>query len=214
MPNARNPSLLLTQRQVDLIADALCSAKDADRLKPVDVWNAGLVSNTGYNLRDYVSYRWNLTRAGTTMRTNKILRNIDRVQRQTENKNSTDDVWEVKMGYYSQVSAFCVGLGGTTSEVEMIRQSAWLLWGWLWMDESDASLRRLTITKVGMGGHREAQIRTSLQSEKMNQRLVNLRDSVVEAQRKLDVAERQIEMYRDMVASVTATSLDSMLAGS
>jgi hypothetical protein len=65
-----------------------------------------------------------------------------------------------------------------------------------------------------MGGHREAQIRTSLQSEKMNQRLVNLRDSVVEAQRKLDVAERQIEMYRDMVASVTATSLDSMLAGS
>ena len=70
MPTDRNPSLTLTQSRMDMVIDKLTEGKHCKHPPRVEeVWATGMMPSNEHVVRAYVSARWGLTPAGTTMRT-------------------------------------------------------------------------------------------------------------------------------------------------
>ena len=132
MPNQRNPSLFLTQKQVDDIADRILEGKYSKRpVKPIDVFHAGFYGEGAY-LRGYIEARFKLTPAGTTRRTNKFQSLVSTLARQVPHSTPTA-VWKVKRGYYdSNGFTYVMGPGGTEAEKTLLKEGAMLInmeWG-------------------------------------------------------------------------------------
>lgn len=214
MPTNRNPSLFLSQKQVDDIADRILDGKYTKRpVKPIDVYHAGFGGEGAY-LRGYIESRFRLTPSGTTRRTNKFTQLVYELQRKVSHSTPTA-VWKVKRGWYSSNGyTYVMGPGGTDAEKTMLKESAMLMWGWMWVvDKPGTTARDLELELAGFGGERELAFR-------LNSVLAGVTDLVQRKRKELEVMQKAVEdwdqkaeMIRDMVQMVNMQALDTQLSG-
>ena len=214
MPNQRNPSLFLTQKQVDDIADRILEGKYSKRpVKPIDVFHAGFYGEGAY-LRGYIEARFKLTPAGTTRRTNKFQGLVSDLARKVSLSTPTA-VWKVKRGWYSSSGhTYVMGPGGTDAERMMLKESAMLMWGWMWVvDKPGTTARDLELELVGMGGERELAYRLNGVATDVTERVDRKRKELEAAQAALSDLSSKAEMIRDMVQMINLKHLDAQLGG-
>ena len=214
MPNQRNPSLFLTQKQVDDIADRILEGKYSKRpVKPIDVFHAGFAGEGAYP-RGYIETRFKLTPSGTTRRSNKFQGLINDIVRNV-NKSSPNAVWKVKRGYYSSEGhTYVMGPGGTDSERTMLKESAMLMWGWMWIaDRPGTTARELELGLAGFGGERELAFRLNSVMAEVADRANRKREELAAMQKAVEDWESKAEMIRDMVQMVNMQALDARLGG-
>ena len=210
MPSSRNPSHFYNNEQVDNIVDRLLKGrgiKQRLRVDPIEAWKTGLVDMQ--TIRDYVEMRWGSSRQGVTMRTNNLsgkshsARFGNLYPGVTFNPKAQDfAVWRVSNHY----TTFChiTGAGGNEGQVAMLRQQAFLMWGW--MIEGLKSADSLELKLVGMGGAAEAAVLNSFLIDDMKQR----RDRVAKE------LERHQTVLKDLdlrIEGTMALSLEASLAG-
>lgn len=214
MPNQRNPSLFLTQKQVDDIADRILEGKYSKRpVKPIDVFHAGFAGEGAYP-RGYIETRFKLTPSGTTRRSNKFQGLINDIVRNV-NKSSPSAVWKVKRGYYSSEGhTYVMGPGGTDSERTMLKESAMLMWGWMWIVEKPGTTARdLELELTGFGGERERAFRLNSVLDAVTERTERKRKELEALQKSVEDWSQKTEMIRDMVQMVNMQALDAQLSG-
>jgi len=214
MPNHRNPSLFLTQRQVDDIADRILEGKYSKRpVKPVDVFHAGFAGEGAYP-RGYIEARFKLTPSGTTRRTNKFSGLIHDLVRNV-NKSDPNAVWKVKRGWYdSNGTTYVQGPGGTESERTMLKESSMLMWGWMWVvDKPGTTARDLELELSGFGGERERAFRLNSVLTEVTERAQRKRKELEALQKAVEDWDQKAEMIRDMVQMVNMQALDAQLSG-
>lgn len=210
--NSRNPSLFLTQQQVDDIADRILEGKYCKRpVKPEDVYHAGF--NDAYH-RSYIESRFQLTPTGITRRTNKFSGLVS-VQMNRANRSVPYAVWKVKRGYYdSNGFTFVMGPGGTESEKTMLREGAMLMWGWLWLgDRPGMKADELSLELVGFGGNRELGHRLNGVVEYVSDRAKSKREELAKMQKVAEEFDTQAAMVSDMVNSLNVQMLDAQFGG-
>lgn len=202
-----NPSRILTLDTVDEIVDRLLKGKYA-KFPPTnkELWQAGLMA---MGCRTYVGQRWpELTRTGITRRSGKMI-NLLTAAFQAERRGSSDvlsdpdSVWKVHNRSYDRekyAELYLIGPGGSSSEKQMLRQQAWLLYGWLWNGNID-SPEQLYLEKVGMGGQAEANI-FNVNIIKETQRLIRTVDeTLTEYQEKRTRLVQRIEALQTMTVA-------------
>jgi hypothetical protein len=212
MSSCRNPSLFYTQQQVDWLADRILEGKYCKiKINPEEVYRAGFCGPEADTL-GYIRSRFSLTSAGTTMRTNKFNKALSKIAYDV-NLDSPRAVWKVASSYYCENPVFHVGPGGP-SNVALLRESAWLLWGWMWTaNKPELKSMNLRVELVGFGGVKEYQFRTNKMLASVQSRLVKRRTEATNAIKALEREEAQVEMISGMVQSMVAESLDRMMAG-
>lgn len=212
MPTARNPSLFYTQQQVDWLADRILEGKYCKiNINPEEVYRAGFCGPEAEHSA-YIRSRFMLTAAGTTMRTNKFGKAVRKIAGDV-NLDSPRAVWKVASSYYCENPVFHVGPGGP-SNVALLRESAWLLWGWMWTaTKPELKSSNLRVELVGFGGVKEYQFRTNKMLASVQSRLLKRRTDATNAIKALEQEEAQVEMISSMVQSMVAESLDRMLSG-
>jgi hypothetical protein len=214
MPNHRNPSLFLTQKQVDDIADRILEGKYSKRpVKPVDVFHAGFAGEGAYP-REYIEARFRLTASGTTRRTNKFSSLIHDLARNA-NRSDPNAVWKVKRGWYSSNGhTYVMGPGGTEAERTMLKESAMLMWGWMWVvDKPGTTARDLELELAGFGGERERAFRLNGVLSELTERTDRKRQELVTLTKTVEEWDQKVEMVRDMVQLVNMQALDAQLSG-
>jgi hypothetical protein len=214
MPNHRNPSLFLTQKQVDDIADRILEGKYSKYpAKPVDVFRAGFAGESAYP-RGYIEARFKLTPSGTTRRTNKFSSLINDLVRNA-NKSDPNAVWKVKRGWYdSNGTTYVQGPGGTEAERTMLKESAMLMWGWMWVvDKPGTTARDLELELSGFGGERERAFRLNSVLTEVTERAQRKRKELEALQKAVEDWDQKAEMIRDMVQMVNMQALDAQLSG-
>ena len=210
MPSSRNPSHFYTNEQVDNIVDRLLKGrgiKQRLRVDPIEAWKTGLVDMQ--TIRDYVEMRWGSSRQGVTMRTNNLsgkshsARHGSLYPGVTFNPKAQDfAVWRVSNHY----TTFChiTGAGGNEGQVAMLRQQAFLMWGW--MIEGLKSADSLELKLVGMGGAAEAAVLNSFLIDDMKQR----RDRVAKELERYQTVLKDLDLR---IEGTMALSLEASLAG-
>lgn len=214
MPNSRNPSLFLSQKQVDDIADRILDGKYSKyKVNPVDVYNAGFAGQNAA-LRAYIEARFKLTPSGTTRRTNKFTSLVGALARQVSN-SSPNAVWKVRRGWYdSNGYTYVQGPGGTDAERTMLKEGAMLMWGWMWIaDKPGTTARELELELAGFGGERELAFRLNSVMTEVTDRAKRKRDELAAMQKAVEDWESKSEMIRDMVQMVNMQALDARLGG-
>jgi len=214
MPNSRNPSLFLSQKQVDDIADRILDGKYAKyKVNPIEVYNAGFAGE-GAALRSYIEARFKLTTSGTTRRTNKFTGLVSSLARQVSN-SSPNAIWKVKRGWYSSNGyTYVQGPGGTDAERTMLKEGAMLMWGWMWIaDKPGTTARELELELAGFGGERELAFRLNSVMTEVADRAKRKREELVAMQKAVEDWESKSEMIRDMVQMVNMQALDARLGG-
>ena len=212
MPSQRNPSLFLSQSNVDDIADRILEGKYCKRpVKPIDIFHAGFYGEGAY-LRGYIETRFKLTPAGTTRRTNKFQGLVGDLARKVSYSTPTA-VWKVKRGYYdSNGATYVMGPGGNEAEKTMLKEGAMLMWGWMWVaDKPGTTARDLTLELVGMGGERELAFRLNGVVTDVTERVDRKRKELEAAQAALSDLSSKAEMIRDMVQMINLKHLDAQL---
>ena len=202
-----NPSHILTLDSVDEIVDRLMKGKYT-KFPPThkELWQAGLMATS---CRSYVSQRWpELTRTGITRRSSKMSTLLS-ASFQAERRDSSgvlsdpDSVWKVYNRNYDRekyAELYLIGPGGSASEKQMLRQQAWLLYGWLWNGNIDGP-EQLYLEKVGMGGQAEANI-FNANIIKETQRLIRTVDeTLTEYQEKRTRLVQRIEALQTMAVT-------------
>lgn len=204
MPTNRNPSHTLTQSQVDYVIDKLTEGKHCKNPPRVEsVWATGMMPNNEHVVRAYVSARWGLTPAGTTMRTRKLLQRMDKYR--TAGMEHPDAVWKVKPGWYGATECYVTGKMSPT-----LKEGTWLMWGWLFMDNA-RSASDLRFEIVGLGGNREALLRNQGLVGQIEERIERYREQEAEATKRRVQCEEMLEQVRGMNASMTAAVADEVL---
>jgi hypothetical protein len=214
MPNSRNPSLFLSQKQVDDIADRILEGKYCKRpVNPIDVYHAGFAGE-GASPRGYIETRFKLTPSGTTRRSNKFSQLVHDLQRQVS-ASSPNAVWKVRRGWYSSSGyTYVQGPGGTDAERTMLKEGAMLMWGWLWIaDKPGTTARELELELAGFGGERELAFRLNGVMTDVADRAKRKREELVAMQKAVEDWESKSEMIRDMVQMVNMQALDARLGG-
>jgi hypothetical protein len=211
MPTESNPSLIYDQATVDNIVDRIMKAdyvKERLRVSQVEAWNLGFRdSNT---VRNYVRARWFKTGQGLTMRTSSLSDKIGRARLGTLYKNFSSfmpkehdqAVWEVTRNYTTL--CFISGPGGAEGRTSMLRQQAFLLWGWMMDDLRSAD--QLDLRLVGLGGPAEAAIRNTFILDDLKVRKERIIGEIGRYQRALNELEVRIE-------GTLSLTLDARLAG-
>ena len=206
MPTERNPSLTLSQARLDMIIDKLTEGKNCKRPPSVeDVWATGMMPGNEYTIREYVRKRWNLTPAGTTMRTRKLMQRMSPYR--GAGMDHPEAVWKVKGGYYGNSECFVSGRMSPT-----LKEGTWLMWGWLFTDSSSvkgASDLRFDI--VGLGGNREALTRNQGLVEYISDRIERHRRQEAEAAKERARYEDLLGQVQGMNAMMTAAVADEVL---
>jgi|GEM_PF-4792949 len=204
MPTDRNPSQTLSQSRLDAVIDKLTEGKHCKVPPRVeDVWATGMMSPSEQVVRDYVTARWGLTPAGTTMRTRKLISRMSPYRRAFENHPNA--VWRVKAGYYSDSECFVTGQMSPT-----LKEGAWLMWGWLFTDNARQG-SDLRFEMVGLGGNREALLRNQSLVGKIEQRIERYKASEIEAQKGRKKFEDILEQVRGMNSMMTAAVAEEVL---
>jgi len=212
MPSSRNPSLFYTQQQVDWVADRVLEGKYCKvNINPEEIYRAGFYGPES-DTSGYIRSRFSLTSAGTTMRSNKFAKLLAKIDTNA-NRDSRLAVWKVSSAYYCENPVYHVGPGGPTNTA-LLRESAWLLWGWMWTSaKPELKSVNLRVELVGFGGVKEYQYRTNKMLTGVQARLAKRRIAATDAIKALETEEAQVEMISGMVQSMVAESLDKMLAG-
>ena len=210
MPSARNPSHFYTTEQLDSIVDRLLKGrgiKQSLQVDPVVAWKTGLIDLQ--SIRDYVHQRWGSSRQGVTMRTNNLsgkshsARHGTLYPGVTFNAKAQDfAVWKVST-YYSTL-CHITGSGGSEAQLTMLRQQAFLLWGW--MIEGLKTADGLELRLVGMGGQAEAAILNASLIDDMKSR----RGAIVKEIERYQVRLKEIDVR---IEGTMALSLEASLAG-
>lgn len=204
MPTDRNPSLTLTQSRLDMVIDKLTEGKNCKFPPRVEeVWATGMLPNNEHVVRAYVSARWGLTPAGTTMRTRKLMQRMGKYY--SAGTEHQDAVWRVKAGYYGRTECFVTGRMGPT-----LKEGTWLMWGWLFTDNAKAA-SDLRFDIVGLGGNREALIRNQSLVGQLEERIDRYRKQEEEAVKERARYEDILEQVRGMNAMMTASVADEVL---
>ena len=193
MPSSRNPSLNLTDDRIDDIVDRLLLGK-YEKHRPVVMLEAirtGLLSLD--TCREYVRSRWmaTLTRAGITMRSNKLWeRMVPHISSAQETDNN-ELVWKV---YDSRsYETICYAVGSRAGA----RQWAWTLFGWTMPAGSEIVNIRTELS--GGGGLITA---SSMNMDLVNRLKVNIKSYEDRAASQLASAER----LRGMIDAVTGAA--------
>lgn len=202
-----NPSHILTLDTVDKIVDRLLKGKYT-KFPPTnkELWQAGLMS---MGCRTYIGQRWpELTRMGVARRSGKMT-SLLTAAFQAERRGTTDvlsdpdTVWKVYNRSYDRekcAELYLIGPGGSASEKQMLRQQAWLLYGWLWNGNIDGP-EQLYLEKVGMGGQAEANI-FNANIIKETQRLIwSVEETLTEYQEKRTRLVQRIEALQTMTVA-------------
>ena len=193
MPSSRNPSLNLTDDRIDDIVDRLLLGK-YEKHRPVVMLEAirtGLLSLD--TCREYVRSRWSmtLTRAGITMRSNKLWeRMVPHVSSAQETDNN-ELVWKVYDNRSYETICYAVGSRAGA------RQWAWTLFGWTMPPGSEIVNIRTELS--GGGGIITA---SSMNMELVNRLKVNIKGCEDRAASQLATAER----LRGMIDAVTGAA--------
>ena len=204
MPTDRNPSLTLTQSRLDTVIDKLTEGKNCKNPPTVEaVWATGMMPNNEHIVRAYVTERWGLTPAGTTMRTRKLLQRMDKYR--SAGMEHPDAVWRVKAGWYGRTECFVTGRMSPT-----LKEGTWLMWGWLFTDNAK-SASELRFDIVGLGGNREALLRNQDLVGQIEERIDRHRKAELEAAKERARYEDILEQVRGMNAMMTATVADEVI---
>ncbi len=162
----RNPSWNLSTEAVDDIVDRLLLGK-YEKHRPVTFKEAasiGMHSGTGGNVSLYVEQRWGirhrydsgckggpLSKAGITMRTNKLTERINKVVTHVENSTESSLVWNIRHRRTYETVCYAAGTyGGAIGW-------AFTLFGWIQGPETKQT--DLFGTMLGTGGTAEASAR-------------------------------------------------------
>ncbi len=204
MPTDRNPSLTLTQSRMDMVIDKLTEGKHCKFPPRVEeVWATGMMPGNEHVVRAYVSARWGLTPAGTTMRTRKLMSRMSPYRGAGE--AHPEAVWRVKSGYYGRTECFVSGKMGPT-----LKEGTWLMWGWLFMGETTSS-STLRFDIVGLGGNREALLRNQDLVGQIEGRIERYRKAEAEAATERARFEDMLGQVQGMNAMMTASVADEVL---
>jgi hypothetical protein len=193
MPSSRNPSLNLTDDRIDDIVDRLLLGK-YEKHRPVVMLEAirtGLLSLD--TCREYVRSRWmaTLTRAGITMRSNKLWeRMVPHISSAQETDNN-ELVWKVYDNRSYETICYAVGSRAGA------RQWAWTLFGWTMPPGSEIVNIRTELS--GGGGLITA---SSMNMDLVNRLKVNIKSYEDRAASQLASAER----LRGMIDAVTGAA--------
>jgi len=210
MPSSRNPSHFYTNEQIDNVVDRLrkgSGIKQRLQVNPIDAWKTGLVDMQ--SIRDYTGARWGSSRQGVTMRANNLSGKSHRARHGTLypgdafNPKAQDfAVWRVSNHY----STFChiTGAAGNEGQVAMLRQKAFLMWGW--MIEGLKSADTLEFKLIGMGGAAEAAILNSSLIDDMKHR----REQLV---KEIDRYHARLKELDVRIEGTMSLSLEASLAG-
>jgi len=204
MPTNRNPSHTLSQARLDAVIDKLKEGKYCKFPPTVeDVWATGMMPISERVIRDYVTARWGLTPAGTTMRTRKLISRMSPYR--SAGENNPNAVWRVKAGYYSSSECFITGQMSPT-----LREGTWLMWGWLFTDSArqGADLR---FEIVGLGGNREALLRNQSTVEQIEKQIEKFKTAEIEAQKGRKKFEDILEQVNGMNSMMTAAVAEEVL---
>jgi len=166
MSSARNPSFGLSDNTFDDIVDRLLLGKYEKYRKVsfIEAVSLGLHAGSGASVMDYVSNRWGqrgryasatkngpLSKAGITMRTNKLSERIGRVVVGAETSSETSLVWKIQNRRTYSVVCFANGtMGGAL---------AWSHAVFGWTQGPESKVTDLTAYLVGAGGQNEAAAR-------------------------------------------------------
>lgn len=206
MPTNRNPSLALTDAQVDDIVDRLLRGR-YEKHRPVqsiEVIRAGLMGQQA--CRDYVVARWGeryrysrgprekdgpLSPAGVTMRSGKLWeRASDHVQRMKDIEND-EIVW--KIFDRNSYEAICYAVGSRKSAINW----AWTLFGWTLPEGS--TIDRLRSDIYGAGG--------TIAASTMNMELVGrLERRVTEVRERAAKMIEEADRMEAAISSVTGAA--------
>lgn len=204
MPTNRNPSLILSQAQLDVVIDRLMEGKYCKKPPSIhQVWATGMLPGKETTVREYVLARWHLTPAGTTMRTRKLLSKMRKYV--DEGQTHEDAVWKVTAGWYSNDECYVSG-----KLTPVLKESTWLLWGWLFAD-SARNGSALTFTLVGLGGNREALIRNQSLIGKIEEKIARYQREEETARQHRMRTQEMLEQVRGMNAMMTASVADEVL---
>lgn len=197
MPSSRNPSLNLTDDHIDDIVDRLLLGK-YEKHRPVGSLEAirtGLLSLD--SCREYVRNRWSawsaksLSRAGITMRSNKLWeRMVPHISSAQETDNN-ELVWKVYDNRNYEAICFAVG------SRHGARQWAWTLFGWTMPPGSEIGNIRTEL--MGGGGIITA---SSMNMELVGRLKSNIKGCEDQAAAQLVKAER----LRGMIDAVTGAA--------
>lgn len=209
MPTDRNPSHTLTQARLDMVIDKLTAGKNCKWPPSIeDVWATGMMPNSNGNhdhiIRDYVQARWMLTRTGTTMRTRKLAGRLEKYR--SAAADHPNAVWKVAASHYSRTECFVTG-----KMSPVLRESTWLLWGWLFNDSSITSGDGLRFTAVGLGGTSEALRRNQSLVGALQDQVTRHREAEESAVRERMRLEGLLEQVQGMNSMMTAAAADEAL---
>lgn len=207
-----NPSHILALEVVDNIVDRLMKGKYEKR-PPTnkELWQAGMMNASA---RVYVMERWpELTRAGKTMRANKLSKLLTeagcRVGTRVDDTNSDPDcVWRIYNRSYDRnllAELHIVGPGKTQADLVLLRQQAWLLYGWLWNGVIEGP-DNLYSEKVGMGGQSEANYFNGRIINEVKGDIRTCDRAIEEAQAKKQIFVQRIEALETMALSAFANA--------
>lgn len=203
----RNPSWNLSTEAVDDIVDRLLLGK-YEKYRPVTFKEAasiGLHSGTGGSVLHYVEQRWGirrrydsgrkggpLSKAGITMRTNKLTERINKIVTHVENSTESSLVWNIRHRRTYETVCYAAGTyGGAIGW-------AFTLFGWIQGPETKQT--DLFGTMLGTGGTAEASARNMT----LISSLQKSRESLV-----IDLANRQkkienMDILIDTIVSAAA----------
>lgn len=206
-----NPSKVLTKAQVDAIVDRLLEGKACKRpVTGIEAWRSGLFRGGNCTVRDYVTRRWKLTESGTTRRTNSITQKVSAAAA-TYDRSNPNTVWEVRCGYWRNETTYIMGPGKTEADLSLLRQQAWLMWGWLWADGTTTA-NSIQLTQVGVGGIQEMGTRLNSVLEALAKKEQSLNKNLEEAQRQLAAFGNNMELARGMIQSIQFEALEAQMA--
>lgn len=208
MPNRINPSYCLSLEEVDDIVDRTLKGKYAKvPVTTEEIIKTGLfLDATRVSIRGYVISRWTLTNAGITMRSNKL---AEKMREQAsfnyrELENHGDAVWAITTSRHRSQTVYVTCPGKIQA-----RNTAWLIWGWMWADEQLADATALYATFIGLGGLAEMNDRNSSLIESLESNLSYHRRELEFHQAKFNDFYHRLQMAKGVTA---ISALDAVMA--
>jgi hypothetical protein len=193
MATRRNPSWNMTTANLDDIVDQLLHGKYSKRPpSAIEVVRTGFIGGEG--VRSYVEARWpergrysstikgvNLSAAGQTMRTNKLIERVNKSIGNHQNIQSNELVWAVRNSRTYEIICYASGT------YEGARHWAFTLFGWTMGPET--KITDLVLALVGGGGGEEAAIKNMSQIGVIQARRDNQVAEIEKHQRRLEATD-------------------------
>ena len=208
-----NPSFVLSLEEVDEIIDRVLKGKYAKKKPtPQEVMQTGLYHVTSaarwrVSPDTYIRERFTeLTKAGRTMRGNKLMDKMNEVFRGVgweRIEASPMSVWQVRSRNYDSEYVYI-----QASSSELARNTAWLIWGWMWAD-NEVTASNLRVLFVGLGGALEANRRNVSLVTGLKEQLARLDREVSNLTQKANTLRDRVEMAQGVMA---VSALDAGVA--